>query len=131
MLSQGSTSYSYNGDGTLVQANTTRYVQDLAAPLSQILHDGSANYVYGLGRLRALSGPWYLGDALGSVRATVSDGGALTVWQSDRLATKPGPSARNMRPPTRTTSTAPAMSTTTRSTKSIRLGICPGSPLPP
>jgi RHS repeat-associated protein len=60
-----------------VAENSTRYVQDLAAPLSQVLNDGTANYVYGLGRLRALSGPWYLGDALGSVRATLTDSGAV------------------------------------------------------
>jgi RHS repeat-associated protein len=76
VLSQGATSYTYNGDGVLVQANTTRYVQDLAAPLSQILNDGTASYVYGLGRLRAVAGPWYLADALGSVRATLNDSGA-------------------------------------------------------
>ena len=82
----GSTSYSYNGDGVLVAqtANsvTTRYTQDLAAPLSQILQisqgSASSHYLYGLERLAALSGStrsWYAADALGSVRRTLTDSG--------------------------------------------------------
>ena len=61
------TSYTSNADGVLVSAGTTTSTQDLAAPLSQILADGSATYVYGAGseRLRAVDGPWFLGDALG------------------------------------------------------------------
>ncbi|NJM08578.1 hypothetical protein HC891_23920 [Candidatus Gracilibacteria bacterium] len=74
--SAGSTSYTYNGDGVLVQENSTAYTQDLASPLSQILHDGTTSYVYGHERLRAVNGPWYLADALGSVRATLNDTGA-------------------------------------------------------
>jgi YD repeat-containing protein len=84
---RGSTTYAYNGDGTLVsQASggvTTRYTQDLAAPLSQVLQTkvGSAaitDYLYGLNRLAALNGStktWYAADALGSVRRTVTDAG--------------------------------------------------------
>src|SRR6266508_3711297 len=76
----------YNGDGALVAqtANsiTTRYAQDLAAPLSQVLQtQGSTttNYLYGFDRLASVSGStrtWYVGDALGSVRRTLSDTGA-------------------------------------------------------
>jgi len=76
-VAQNSTSYAYNGDGVLVSDGTTTYVQDLAAPLSQVLTDGTANYVYGHDRLRALGGPWYVGDALGSVRQTLDDAGAV------------------------------------------------------
>jgi RHS repeat-associated protein len=76
----------YNGDGVLVTqvANsvTTRYTQDLAAPLTQILQttQGSTttNYLYGAARLASLSGStrtWYAADALGSVRRTLSDTG--------------------------------------------------------
>ena len=76
--------YSYNGDGTLVKqvANgvTMRFTQDLAAPLSQVLQttQGTATtaYLYGLDRLAAASASgrtWQLGDALGSVRYTLSD----------------------------------------------------------
>ena len=77
LVAQAGTSYTYNGDGVLVNAGTTTYAQDLAAPLSQVLSDGTANYVYGHDRLRALSGPWYVGDVLGSVRQTLDDAGAV------------------------------------------------------
>ncbi len=50
----------YSGDGVLVAqttgGTTTRYVQDLAAPLSQILSDGTASYVYGVDRLAGVTG---------------------------------------------------------------------------
>jgi RHS repeat-associated protein len=45
--------------------------------LSQVLSDGTDTYVYGHARLRALGGPWYVGDALGSVRQTLDDAGAV------------------------------------------------------
>ncbi|MCG8346166.1 MAG: RHS repeat-associated core domain-containing protein, partial [Chloroflexales bacterium] len=70
----------YNGDGVLVQRGATAYTQDLAAPLSQVLNDGSANSVYGMDRLLTDDGSaqtWYLGDALGSVRMTLNDSGAV------------------------------------------------------
>jgi len=76
-VAQDSTSYTYNGDGVLVSDGTTTYAQDLAAPLSQVLSDGTATYVYGHARLRALGGPWYVGDALDSVRQTLDDAGAV------------------------------------------------------
>jgi YD repeat-containing protein len=84
LTSQGDTSYAYNGDGVLITAGTTTYTQDLVAPLAQILHDGSASYVYGAGseRLRALDGPWYLADALGSVRTTLNDAGDVLATAS-------------------------------------------------
>jgi RHS repeat-associated protein len=103
LLSDGTTSYSYdaldrvlsttsggttrthayNGDGVRVGQSvggvTTRYAQDLAAPLNQVLADGSASYIYGHERLAGVQGgarTWYSGDALGSVRLTLSDAGA-------------------------------------------------------
>jgi YD repeat-containing protein len=88
MTQRGTTTYTYNGDGTLVaQATsgvTTRYTQDLASPLSQILQTkvGSAtptDYVYGLNRLASLNGStttWYAADALGSVRRTFNGASA-------------------------------------------------------
>jgi len=83
MTVRGSTTYAYNGDGTLVDDGTTQYAQDLAAPLSQVLQtmQGSAttNYLYRLDRLAAQTGSantWYVGDALGSVRLTLDDAGA-------------------------------------------------------
>jgi PKD repeat protein len=86
-IARGGTTYAYNGDGTLVsQATggvTTRYTQDLAAPLTQVLQTqvGAATrtgYIYGLNRLASLTGStktWYVADALGSVRRTVTDSG--------------------------------------------------------
>jgi hypothetical protein len=58
------------------------YTQDLVAPLSQILSDGSITYIYGNGaeRLLGLAGTtqtWYLGDALGSVRQTQNSVGDI------------------------------------------------------
>ena len=87
-LSRGSGIERYrNGGGTLVSqltgGVTTRYTQDLAAPLSQVLQTkvGSAaitDYIYGLNRLASLNSgvkTWYAADALGSVRRTVTDVG--------------------------------------------------------
>ena len=74
----------YNGDGVLVAqtigGTTTRYTQDLAAPLSQVLNDGTASYVYGAERLAGVTGgvrTWYHGDLLGSVRQTTNDAGVV------------------------------------------------------
>jgi len=38
--------------------------------------------IYGRERLRALNGPWYIGDALGSVRQTLDDAGGVLVTTS-------------------------------------------------
>jgi RHS repeat-associated protein len=84
LTQRGTTSYSYNGDDVLVaQATagvTTRYTQDLASPLSQVLQTTqglvTTDYLYGRERLAATTGAaktWYLGDALGSVRLTAND----------------------------------------------------------
>ena len=76
VTSSGGVSATYNGDGVLAQRGATHYTQDLAAALSQVLNDGSANYVYGMDRLLTDDGSaqtWYLGDALGSVRMTLND----------------------------------------------------------
>ncbi|NTW02499.1 MAG: hypothetical protein HGA19_14675 [Oscillochloris sp.] len=81
-ITQGSTRYSSNGDGVLVAAGTIAYTQDLASPLSQILSNGSANYLYGRERLASSTGVWYLGDALGSVRQTLDASGAVTAVAS-------------------------------------------------
>ena len=48
------------------------------------LSDGTTTYVSGAGseRLRARDGPWFLGDALGSVRTTLDDAGAVVATAS-------------------------------------------------
>jgi len=59
---------------------TTRYTQDLASPLSQILSDGTTTSVYGMDRLYGVAGgtrTWYASDALGSVRQTLTDSGSV------------------------------------------------------
>ena len=59
---------------------STRYTQDLAAPLSQVLSDGTASYVYGADRLAGVTGgvrTWCHVDLLGSVRQTTSDAGVV------------------------------------------------------
>ncbi|HEY3228185.1 MAG TPA: RHS repeat-associated core domain-containing protein, partial [Roseiflexaceae bacterium] len=79
-------SNTYNGDGMLLaqtaNSATISYTQDLAAPLSQILQTTQAgattSYLYGIDRLAAVNGTtrtWYQGDALSSVRQTLSDTG--------------------------------------------------------
>ena len=73
--------YGYSAPFTQVLATiTTRYTQDLASPLSQVLNSGGANYVYGAKRLyTSTSGgkTWYAADALGSVRQTLSNTGVV------------------------------------------------------
>jgi RHS repeat-associated protein len=64
----------------LVAQGSTRYTQDLQAPLSQVLSDSTATHVYGYDRLASRSGStrtWYSSDALGSVRQTLNDGGSV------------------------------------------------------
>jgi len=85
---QGTTTNTYNGDGVLVAqttgSGTISYTQDLASPLSQILSDGTSQYIYGSERLYGVAGgtrTWYLGDALGSVRQTVDDTGLVQQTQ--------------------------------------------------
>jgi len=81
---QGTTSNAYNGDGVLVGqivgSTAITYTQDLASPLSQILSDGTNQYIYGADRLFGVASSartWYLGDALGSVRQTFDDAGLV------------------------------------------------------
>jgi RHS repeat-associated protein len=64
---------------------TTTYTLDLAAGLTQILSDGSAQYLYGYGRLGEYSGDgwaYYTTDALGSVRQIVDESGEVVFYQS-------------------------------------------------
>lgn len=85
------TTNAYNGDGTLVSqvagATTTRYTQDLAAPLSQVLQvigASTTSYLYGHERLAIAGSPrtWYLSDGLGSVRRIVNDSGSVLATTS-------------------------------------------------
>jgi RHS repeat-associated protein len=80
LVTQGTTTNAYNGDGVLVQRGATRYTQDLAAPLSQVLAADGATFVYGherLSRTDGLSQTWYLYDMHGSLRMALDDTGAV------------------------------------------------------
>jgi hypothetical protein len=84
LTERNATSYGYNGDGVLVDDGTTQYTQDLASPLTQILQATqgvtTTNHLYGHERLASVVGgtrAWYATDALGSVRQTLNDSGAV------------------------------------------------------
>jgi RHS repeat-associated protein len=64
---------------------TTNYVLDLNAGLTQVLSDGTSQYLYGLGRVgEYVGGQWayYATDALGSVRQIVDANGQVVFYQS-------------------------------------------------
>jgi RHS repeat-associated protein len=64
---------------------TTTYVLDQAAGLSQVLSDGTNDYVYGLDRIaqtNVSATEYFLGDALGSVRQLADGSGAVTMAMS-------------------------------------------------
>jgi len=81
-----SATYAYNGlGGRLTQTLgglTTQYTLDLAVGLTQVLGDGTSEYLYGLGRI-GQDGPsgwaYSLSDALGSVRQLTSAAGMVTL----------------------------------------------------
>ncbi len=95
----------YNGDGTLVAQTTgtatTRFTQDLAQPLVQVLQETqggiTTNHVYGYERLVSLSGmtqQWYGTDGLGSVRQTLdASGQPLSALHYDPWGTPQGATA--------------------------------------
>jgi RHS repeat-associated protein len=102
------TTYQYNGDGALLAQTTggvtTRFTQDLQAPLSQMLETTSGTtttqYFYGHERMAAKTGTtrsWYLHDGLGSVRATLNSAGlpmstaTYDPWGQPTGGTQPGP----------------------------------------
>ena len=88
-LSQAGVSYSYlyNGLGGRLQQSidglVTNYTLDLNAGLTQVLTDGAASYLYGLGRIGEQSEDWHyhLPDALGSVRQLADAAGAINYVQ--------------------------------------------------
>jgi len=81
--------YTYNGDGVrvamAVDGVETRWAQDTVG-LAQVLMETSGGaetiYLYGHARLAQVEGDtfeWFLGDALGSVRQVVDDGGEVVL----------------------------------------------------
>lgn len=78
-------SYQYNGFGDRLQqtvnGDVTYYTLDLNTGLTQVLHDGTHSYTYGLGRISQQQDAtleYFLGDALGSVRQMTDQAGAIT-----------------------------------------------------
>jgi len=79
-------SYVYNGRGDRLQqtvdSNTTTYVLDLNAGLTQVLEDGTYSYTYGLSRILQDGGSeteYFLGDALGSVRQLADESAGINM----------------------------------------------------
>ncbi|MCS7001096.1 MAG: RHS repeat-associated core domain-containing protein, partial [Candidatus Kapabacteria bacterium] len=90
-VTQGTNTYTFAYNGLndrlrqTVNGNTTTYVLDLNAGLTQVLADGTNTYLYGHGRVGELQpGGWqyHLPDALGSVRQLANAGGAVTLARS-------------------------------------------------
>jgi RHS repeat-associated protein len=84
-------SYQYNGLGDrltqTVNSQTTNYVLDINAGLTQVLDDGTNVYAYGLGRISQLNTDtlvtdYFLGDALGSARQLTAGNGDVTLAKS-------------------------------------------------
>ncbi len=80
-------SYAYNGMGDRLQQTIgsvqNNYVMDLNAGLTQVLDDGTDQYIYGDDRIAQIntSIEYFLGDALGSVRQLTKASGAVTLAQ--------------------------------------------------
>ena len=68
-----------------LNGNTTTYVLDLNAGLTQVLSDGSNTYLYGLNRIGEQQPGgfvYHLPDALGSVRQLTNASRAVTLARS-------------------------------------------------
>lgn len=113
VLSVGTTTNTYNGDSTLVAQTqnslTTHYVHDLAAPLSQILSDGTQRYVYGtpaerLSAQHNTTRTWYRVDTVYGHCWTMPSrvwGRGFGVWESNDLryiAAHPKPQSPDPKP---------------------------------
>ncbi len=77
-------SYGYNGMGDRLQethnGGTTNFMMDYNMGLTQVLNDGTNNYIYGNGRIAQVNTgtDYFLGDALRSVRQLTNSSGAIT-----------------------------------------------------
>ncbi len=63
-----------------LNGQTTAFAMDLNTGLTQVLSDGTNNYIYGNGRIAQVNAgtEYFLGDALGSVRQLTNNNGAVT-----------------------------------------------------
>jgi RHS repeat-associated protein len=76
--------YQYNGLGDRLSENGTQYTLDLNTGLTQVLSDGTTDYLYGNGRIAQVntSTEYFLADALGSVRQMTNSTGDYVYAQS-------------------------------------------------
>jgi len=76
-----SATYAYNGLGDRLSQNGVTYTLDLNTGLTQVLNDGTNQYIYGVGRISQVntSTEYFLGDALGSVRQLTDANGDITL----------------------------------------------------
>ena len=77
--------YSYNGLGDrlseTMNGQTTNFIMDYNTGLTQVLNDGTNNYIYGNGRIaqtQSGSTEFFLGDGLGSVRQLADASGLIS-----------------------------------------------------
>ncbi len=80
-------SYQYNGLGDRLTQNGVNYTLDLNTGLTQVLNDGTNQYLYGLGRIAQVNAStlitdYFMTDALGSVRQLTDASGAITLAKS-------------------------------------------------
>lgn len=84
-------SYAYNGLGDrlqqIINQQSTSYALDLNAGLTQVLSDGTSDYVYGLGRISQKRAgentpDYFLTDALGSVRQLTHESSSILASKS-------------------------------------------------
>jgi YD repeat-containing protein len=83
----GSSTFAYNGLGDRLTQNGVNYTLDLNSGLTQVLNDGTNQYLYGVGRIAqvnttTLITDYFITDALGSVRQLTDAGGEITLAKS-------------------------------------------------
>jgi hypothetical protein len=85
----GSSTFAYNGMGDRLSQNGVNYTLDLNSGLTQVLSDGTNQYLYGVGRISQVNTTtlitdivplrdYFLTDALGSVRQLTDSQGEVT-----------------------------------------------------
>ena len=76
--------FAYNGLGDRLSQNGVNYTLDLNVGLTQVLNDGTNQYLYGVGRIAQVNTTteYFLGDALGSVRQITDASGEITLAKS-------------------------------------------------
>ncbi len=84
-ISGGQTAtFAYNGLGDRLSQNGVNYTLDLNSGLTQVLSDGTNQYLYGVGRIAQVNTgtDYFMTDALGSVRQLTNEQGEITLAKS-------------------------------------------------